>query len=105
MLERVIQHYYLTALLKIEIFEKKILANKAVTKEDLIKNVNILSYEPLKLTEHQIDPYLSELCSKGPSFIPAPSSVNWYALLKDLDNFKHKVRCKGHFMTPVTKLT
>ena len=56
MLERVIQHHYLTALLKIEIFEKKILANKAVTKEDLIENVNILSYEPLKLTEHQIDP-------------------------------------------------
>ena len=49
------------------------------------------------MTEYQIGPHLSELCSKGPSFIPTPSSVNWYALLKDFDNFKRKVRCKVHF--------
>ena len=60
-------------------------------------NVDILSHEPLNLTEHQSDPQLSELCSKGPSFIPTPSTINWYALLKDFDNVKHKVRCKVHF--------
>ena len=49
------------------------------------------------MTEYQIGPHLSELCSKGPSFIPTPSSVNWHALLKDFDNFKRKVRCKVHF--------
>ena len=60
-------------------------------------NVDILSHERLNLTEHQSDPQLSELCSKGPSFIPTPSAINWYALLKDFDNVKHKVRCKVHF--------
>ena len=61
------------------------------------ENVDIPSHEPLNLTEHQINPHLSQRCSKGPSFIPTPSSVNWYALLKDFDNFKHKARCKVHF--------
>ena len=78
-------------------FWKENISSKVVTKEDLIKNVNIPSHEPLNLTEHQIDLQLSEVCSKGPSFIPTSSSVNWYALLKDLDNFKDKVRCKVHF--------
>ena len=55
------------------------------------------SYKPLILTDHQINPHLSELWSKGPSFIRTPSSVYWYASLKDFDNFKHKVRCKAHF--------
>ena len=78
-------------------FWKENISSKVVTKEDLIKNVNIPSHEPLHLTEHQIDLPLSELCSKGPSLIPTPSSVNSFALLKDLDNFKDKVRCKVHF--------
>ena len=60
-------------------FRKENISNKVVTKEDRIKNVNIPSFEPLNLTEHQIDPHLSGLCNKGPSFIPTPSSVNWYA--------------------------
>ena len=45
----------------------------------------------------KFDPHLSERCSKGPSFFPTPSSDNWYALLEDFDNFKHKKRCKVYF--------
>ena len=68
-----------------------------VTKEDLIKNVNIPSHKPLSLPEHQIDPDISEQCSKRPLFMSTPPSVNLYALLKVFDIFKHKIRCKIHF--------
>ena len=71
-------------------FRKENISSKVVIKEDLIKNVNIPSHKPLNLTEHQIDPHLSELCSKGPSFIPTPSSVNWYAQTSQLSPF-HRV--------------
>ena len=40
-----------------------------ISKEDLTKNVNMPSYKPFNLTDHQINLHLSELCSKGPSFI------------------------------------
>ena len=68
-------------------FRKENISSKVVTKEDLIKNVNIPSHKPLNLTEHQINPHLFELCSKGPSFIPTPSSVNWYAQTSQLSRF------------------
>ena len=55
-----------------------------VTKEDLIKTVNIPSHKPLSLTEHQSDPDLSELCSKRLLFMSAHPIVNWYALYKGL---------------------
>ena len=44
-------------------FQKENMCSKVVTKEDLIKNVNILSHEISNLTEHQIDLHLSKLCS------------------------------------------
>ena len=53
--------------------------SKAVTKIDLIKNKNLLSYTPLNLVSHQIVPDLSNLRNKGPSFDPTSSSVYWYA--------------------------
>ena len=104
MLQRAIRHYYLTTLLKIELLEKKYqkVVTKVVTKEDLIKYVNILQYEPFDLTEYQINVYLSELCSERLSVIPKYSSVNLHALLKVFDESKLEVIRK--FMAPVTKM-
>ena len=42
-------------------FQKENISRKIVTKDDLIKNVNIPSHELLNLTEHQIELHLSEL--------------------------------------------
>ena len=61
-------------------FRKQKVSCKVVTKEDLIKNVTIPSYEPLNLTEHQINPNLSELCSKGSSYILTPSKCQLVCL-------------------------
>ena len=78
-------------------FWKENISNKVLTKNDLIKNVTIPSYEPFNLTGYQNNSHLLELFSKRPSFIPTPSSDNWYALLKDFDHFKIKIRCKVNF--------
>ena len=41
-------------------FWKENISSKVVTKEDLIKNVNIPSHEPSDLTEHQINPNVAK---------------------------------------------
>ena len=61
-------------------------------KEKLIGDTHIPDYEPINLSNEEIDPNLASLCSKGPSFVPTPSSFNWLQILKDFDNFKHRLR-------------
>ena len=48
-------------------FRKENISIKVVTKENLIKDVNMPPYESISLTEHQIKLHLFKLCSKGPS--------------------------------------
>ena len=68
-------------------------------KNELIGSTEIPSYEPLCLGKTQVESQLSSICSKGPSFVPTPSSFNWLQVLKDFDTFKHKIRSKAYFHT------
>ena len=70
-------------------------------KDNLIDNFKIPSYEPIILSKSTLDNTLTSICSKGPSFVPIPSSVNWLQILKDFDIFKHKIRCKAYYLDKV----
>ena len=63
-----------------------------------------MSLEPVNLTDQHIDSALVRLCSKGPSFVPTPTNIDWNDLQKNWLYFKRKVRWKsfyqGHNKTP-----
>ena len=70
---------------------------KKSAKQKLIEDIAIPSHEPINLTPNPMDPNLSSLCSKGPSFVPSPSNMNWLQLLKDFDKFKHRMRTRAYY--------
>ena len=72
---------------------------KKSAKQKLIDDITIPSHEPINLTNNPMDQNLSSLCSKGPSFVPSPSNMNWLQLLKDFDSFKHRMRTRAFFST------
>jgi hypothetical protein len=51
----------------------------------------------LWLTDQTIEQALVSICSKGPSFVPTPTSVDWNAVQKSWLDFKRKVRWRSFF--------
>ena len=51
---------------------------------------NAINLSKCELTEAQ-----KSLLMKGPSFVPAPSDVNWYEMRKDFDKFVNQLRFKA----------
>ena len=89
----------------IEISEKKIkeisngehgpkTSKKKKEREDILKDVEIPSHDPIVLTSNPKfqDPSFKSLCAKGPSFVPTPTSVNWSQLQEDFDKFSNLIR-------------
>ena len=64
------------------------------TTEDLTRDVDIPSREPILLTDNPKfqDASFKTLLSKGPSFVPTPSSANWDQLYQDYERFANSVR-------------
>ena len=54
-------------------------------------------YEPINLTDQPIDEALASLSSKGLSFVPTPSSIDWSDLQESWLHFKRKVRWRSFF--------
>ena len=68
-------------------------------KQELLSAVEIPPHEPLNLDGLQRDlpSGLTELCKKGPSFIPTPDSFDWLQLQKDFDRFRNRIRASVFF--------
>ena len=68
-------------------------------KSELLSAVEIPPHEPLNLDGLQRDlpSGLSDLCKKGPSFIPTPDSFDWLQLQKDFDRFRNRIRTSVFF--------
>ena len=73
--------------------------SRSKLREDILPNIDIPSYAPINLDSQngEISIGLSNLCSKGPSFIPTPISFNWLQLLKGFDRFRNVVRARVIF--------
>ena len=54
-------------------------------------------YEPVNLTDQLIEQPLVQLCSRGPSFVPTPTSIDWNDLQQSWQVFKRKVRWRTFF--------
>ena len=55
-------------------------------------------YMPINLADRPIDEALLNLCSKGPSFVPTPTAIDWNDLQETWLQFKRKVRWRSFFM-------
>lgn len=53
--------------------------------------------EPINLTDQEVDKGLVKLCSRGPSFVPMPTNVDWNDLQQSWQDFKRKVRWRAFF--------
>ena len=73
--------------------------NRNHTTEDLTRGINIPSREPILLTNNPKfqEPMFKTLLSKGPSFVPTPSSADWEQLQQDYDRFANSLRRKIFF--------
>jgi hypothetical protein len=45
-------------------------------------------YEPVNLTDQTMEQALVSLCSRGPSFVPTPTNVDWNDLQRSWLDFK-----------------
>ena len=54
-------------------------------------------YDPIILIGHEIEQALVSLCSKGPSFVPTPTNVDWNEIQKSWLDFKRKLRWRSFF--------
>ena len=59
--------------------------------------VPVRKCEPINLSDQSIDDALVSLCSKGPSFVPTPKSIDWNDLQESWLHFKRKVRWRSFF--------
>ena len=68
-------------------------------KEEILSDVVIPPYDPINLDakKRELPTGLTELCSRGPSFIPVPTSYDWLQLQKDFDRFRNSIRTKVFF--------
>ena len=66
---------------------------------EILSNVDIPPYSPINLDSQNRDlPIgLTELCSRGPSFIPTPVSFDWLQMQKDFDKFSKNMRTQVFF--------
>ena len=60
-------------------------------------SVPVRKCEPINLSNQRIDDALVSLCSKGPSFVPTPKSIDWSDLQESWLHFKRKVRWRSFF--------
>ena len=49
-------------------------------------------HEPVNLTNQIVEQPLVELCSRGPSFVPTPTSIDSNGLQQSWQAFKRKIR-------------
>ena len=70
-----------------------------MVKMELLSAVEIPPHEPLNLDrlERDLPAGLSNLCKKGPSFVPTPDSFDWLQLEKDFDRFRNRIRASVFF--------
>ena len=68
-------------------------------KEEILSNAVIPPYDPINLDakERELPEGLSNLCQRGPSFIPTPTSYDWHQLQKDFDRFRKSMRTQVFF--------
>ena len=48
-------------------------------------------YQPINLTDKNIEQSLVQLCGRGPSFVPTPTSIDWNGLQLSWIDFKKKL--------------
>ena len=72
--------------------------NKEALKNEILAAADIPSFEPINLVRkgRDLPSGLSDLCSKGPSFVPTP---DWLQLQKDFDKFRNNMRSRVSFQT------
>ena len=66
----------------------KAVNNKNKTLESLEEQQK---HKPVNLTNQIVEQPLVELCSRGPSFVPTPTSIDWNSLQQSWQAFKRKV--------------
>ena len=68
-------------------------------REEILSSSEIPPFDPINLDglERELPSGLSELCQRGPSFIPIPDSYDWLQLQKDFDRFRNRVRSTVFF--------
>ena len=70
-----------------------------IKRNEILAGVDIPPYDPINLDSHKRDlpPGLSDLCKRGPSFVPVPTSFDWLQLQKDFEQFWNSMRAAVFF--------
>ena len=79
-------------------------------RDEILKDAVIPPYEPINLDAkgRELPSGLSDLCKRGPSFIPIPTSYDWLQLQKDFDRLQNTMRTRVFFISetePETETT
>ena len=70
-------------------------------RDEILADAVVPPYDPINLDakERELPPGLSDLCKRGPSFIPIPTSYDWLQLQKDFDRFRNTMRARVFFFS------
>ena len=65
--------------------------------KEILKSNKVIESEPVNLTSKVVNESLLKLCSREPSFVPTPNSIDWNDLQLAWLNFKWNVRWRAFF--------